>query len=185
MSMGLKAMLQGHTFASACVAFIQELCSVDVVPTCSPQTCRNACDIVSCFHVTALHALCTQTASILLIIIGCTLLLAQHYMAHNNKVPVVPSICVPLSLASQRSFVQVELPPALEVATAGPQTPLELAASVAAAAPGHHHLSSSSAPTQDSAGLPLLCICCLTHYKCFMLTFITLQYISSVNIDDS
>ena len=54
-------------------------------------------------------------------------------------------------------FVQVDLvgrTPALEVATAGPQTPLELAASVATAAPGHHHQSSSSAANQDSPGVP-------------------------------
>ena len=42
---------------------------------------------------------------------------------------------------------------ALEVATAGPQTPLELAASVATAVPGAHTQSAASAPQQDSPGM--------------------------------
>lgn len=52
--------------------------------------------------------------------------------------------------------------PTLEVATAGPQTPLELAASVANAAPGHHHHSTSSAAHQDSAGVSLRQYFCST-----------------------
>ena len=73
---------------------------------------------------------------------------------------------------SQHSLVQVDLvgrTPALEVASTGPQTPLELAASVATAAPGHHHPSSSSAPKQDTTGVPLLWHLLLHTLYCFML----------------
>lgn len=66
----------------------------------------------------------------------------------------IPLLCL---MKQVSIFVQVDLAgrtPALEVAT-GPQTPLELAASVANAAPGHHHHSTSSAPHQDSAGVCL------------------------------
>ena len=68
--------------------------------------------------------------------------------------------------SSRHAHVQVERTPALEVATTGPQTPLELAASVAAAAPGHHHQSSSSAPNQDSPGVAFLSICSFIDPSC-------------------
>ena len=59
--------------------------------------------------------------------------------------------------------------PALEVATAGPQTPLELAASVATAVPGHHHQSSAAASTQNKPGvllLPIICPICFSSVSC-------------------
>lgn len=68
------------------------------------------------------------------------------------KAPTWTPAQPPASSSSLSMVGGVGRTPALEVATAGPQTPLELAASVATAVPGHHHQSSASASTQNSPG---------------------------------
>lgn len=141
------------------------------------HTHRNAHDIVSYILASCCNNLMCAVFTILFIlkITGCML---SSCTTKHGRIPTAKFLwCRPFIFhrlqQSQHSLMQVDVvgrTPALEVATAGPQTPLELAASVATAAPGHHHQSSSSAPNLDIPGvlLQLHMLVCFMHFDIFI-----------------